>query len=193
MEKFEVSDEISLKLLSLSDAPTLFALVNDNRQYLKQWLPWLDSTQTVQDSEEFIKTTHQQLQSGLGLMGGIYLNQNLVGMCGYHPIDKVNGNASIGYWLAQQYQGQGVATKCVHFLIDHAFSTLALNKVSLSIAEHNYKSQDIALRLGLVNKEFKPDAEFLYDHRVNHLCYWVEYSEWLAQQRHIDDTNIDTA
>ncbi|MDK1286785.1 GNAT family N-acetyltransferase [Pseudoalteromonas umbrosa] len=186
MVKLEVNDEICLKLLSLSDAPTLFTLVDENRQHLKQWLPWLDFTQSVHDSEEFIKTTHQQLNDGLGLMGGIYLNHTLVGMCGYHPIDKINGSTSIGYWLAKKYQGQGVATQCVSHLIDYAFETLTLNKVSLSIAEHNYKSQDIALRLGFVHKEFKPDAEFLYDRRVNHICYWVAREEWLAHQAHID-------
>ncbi|AOT08654.1 GNAT family N-acetyltransferase [Pseudoalteromonas luteoviolacea] len=185
MEKLAVSDEICLKLLALSDAPALFTLVDDNRQYLKQWLPWLDFTQSVKDSAEFIKTTHQQLHDGLGLMGGIYVKHTLVGMCGYHPIDIINGSASIGYWLAKQYQGQGIATQCVSRLIDYAFETLALNKVSLSIAEHNYKSQDIALRLGFVSKEFKPDAEFLYDHRVNHIRYWVSREEWLAHKAHI--------
>nr|WP_275447106.1 GNAT family protein [Pseudoalteromonas sp. Of7M-16] len=180
--KLEVSCGLSVKLLDISDAQTLFSLVEANRSYLKEWLPWLDLTNSHLDSEAFIQSTHQQYHDGLGIMGGIYSNNSLVGMCGYHPIDKINRCANIGYWIAEKSQGQGIATRCVAYLVDYAFTELQLEQVSLSIAEHNYKSQAIATRLGLGRKDIKRDAEYLYDHFVNHICYSVSRTNWLERK-----------
>jgi ribosomal-protein-serine acetyltransferase len=38
-----VSDRHELHLLQMSDADEHFALINENRAYLRQWLPWLDT------------------------------------------------------------------------------------------------------------------------------------------------------
>ena len=39
------------------DAEELFLLVDENRAYLRKWLPWLDHNKTVDDTREFIKTS----------------------------------------------------------------------------------------------------------------------------------------
>lgn len=49
-----VTDNIVLKPLQQEDATRLFHLVEQNRAYLRQWLPWLDGLRTVVD-----ETNHQ--------------------------------------------------------------------------------------------------------------------------------------
>lgn len=165
-------------MLQHEDAEVLFKLVDDNRKYLRKWLPWLDMNTSRQDSEYFIQSTHKQLHDNLGFMCGIYFQHQLVGMCGYHPIDKVNHSVVIGYWIAQNAQGKGIVTACVKFLIDYAFNELNLNKVSIPAAELNTKSQAVSKRLGLTNEGIEREAEFLYNHYVNHVRYSVLRSEW---------------
>ena len=43
----KVDENISLRFLEEQDAATMLNLVNANRAYLRQWLPWVDSMQTV--------------------------------------------------------------------------------------------------------------------------------------------------
>ena len=54
MFRWKVTDEIELQLLEPRHAEALFALTEANRQYLRQRLPWLDSTRSVADTAKFI-------------------------------------------------------------------------------------------------------------------------------------------
>ena len=51
-------------------------------------------------------------------------------MVGYHGIDWENGSTSLGYWLGEGFQGQGIVTAACRTLVDHAFEELNLNRVS---------------------------------------------------------------
>jgi len=181
MIQYTINETVELKMLSIETASTLFLLVDCNRGYLRQWLPWLDHNTSVNNSETFIKSTHLQFQNELGFMCGVYYKNELVGMCGYHPIDKMNRSVTIGYWLSKASQGQGIVTDCVRFLVEHAFNELKLNKVLIPVAEKNHKSQAIPKRLGFTNEGLIREAEFLYTEYVNHISYTVNNSFSMAR------------
>jgi ribosomal-protein-serine acetyltransferase len=60
MFRWKVTDEIELQLLEPRHAEALFAVTDANRQYLRQWLPWLDSTRSVADSSKLIASAVRQ-------------------------------------------------------------------------------------------------------------------------------------
>ena len=51
----KISNSLKMVPLALSHAEELFALVDLNRDYLHQWMGWLDKTTAVADVETFIK------------------------------------------------------------------------------------------------------------------------------------------
>ena len=51
----KIDEEISLKLIELGDGDEIFELINNSRDYLREWLPWLDNTTKLEDTKEFIK------------------------------------------------------------------------------------------------------------------------------------------
>lgn len=55
--EFKITDKITSRVLTTADAPELFALVDSNRDFLGEWLPWLDYNTEVKHSEDFIKVT----------------------------------------------------------------------------------------------------------------------------------------
>ncbi|MBL4679740.1 MAG: GNAT family N-acetyltransferase [Pseudomonadales bacterium] len=175
---FQLNDDIVLRTYQLTDAPELIALIDINREYLREWLPWLDQNYQVEDSEKFIQFTLDQLAQDLGFICGIYFEGKLVGSCGYHMIDKSNASVSLGYWLAEDKTGKGIVTRCVKFFIDYAFDHLNLNKVVIQVGEKNVASRAICERLSLVNEGLERDAENLYGEYVNHIRYSVLKSEW---------------
>src|SRR5690625_7217172 len=86
----EVDEEITLKMLNAADAEELFAITDRSREYLREWLPWLDYTKSVDDSLQFIKNNFQLYAERKGVTAGIFYNGSLAGVAGYNELDWVN-------------------------------------------------------------------------------------------------------
>jgi ribosomal-protein-serine acetyltransferase len=178
MKKFQLNEDLLLRTYEISDASELIELINDNRMYLRKWLPWLDQNNELEDSEKFIQFTKTQLAQGLGFICGISFQGKLIGSCGYHLINKSNLSVSLGYWLAESMTGKGIINRCVKFFIHYAFEELQLNKVLIEVGEKNLSSRAVCERLDLFNEGLERDAECLYGEYINHVRYSILRSEW---------------
>jgi ribosomal-protein-serine acetyltransferase len=69
-------------------------------------------------------------------------------------------------------------TKACRFLVDYAFAELKLNRVEIRCATGNHKSRAIPERLGFKLEGTVRQAEWLYDHFVDHALYGMLASEW---------------
>jgi ribosomal-protein-serine acetyltransferase len=69
-------------------------------------------------------------------------------------------------------------TRVAKALTDYAFNELGLNKVDISAAAENKKSRSIPERLGFVNEGCIRQAEWLYDHYVDHIVYGMLAKDW---------------
>ncbi|MCA9438579.1 MAG: GNAT family N-acetyltransferase, partial [Candidatus Omnitrophica bacterium] len=156
----------------------LYLLIEENRQHLREWLPWLDGVLGVESQQEFCRTIVEQEARGDGFVCAVILNGRIVGVAGYHPIRWANKSVEIGYWLAEEAVGQGIMTRCVRVLVDYAFSELGLNRVAIPAAVENARSRAIPERLGFKNEGTIRDAEWLYDHYVDHVVYAMLKREW---------------
>lgn len=63
-------------------------------------------------------------------------------------------------------------------LTDYAFTELKLNKVEIRAAAENQKSRSIPERLGYKEEGTIRQAEWLYDHYVDHVVYGMLAEEW---------------
>ncbi len=178
MFKHIIDENIDLRLLQLNHAEELFALTDTCRPYLREWLPWVDSTKTVEDTKAFIEFTKKQFASNQGFQAGIWYQDKLVGVIGYHGFNLAHKLTSIGYWLNEEYQGKGIMTKACKAMVDYALSDLKFNRVEIRCAEKNNKSRAIPERLGFTQEGIVRGAEFLYDHYVDHVIYGMLASEW---------------
>jgi ribosomal-protein-serine acetyltransferase len=171
-------DDLELDLLDEAQAEELFALVDANRTYLRQWLPWLDQNTEVEHTRAFIRATRKQHEDNNGFTCGIRLRGRLVGVVGLHGIDRANRKTSIGYWVAQPHQGRGLVTRACAALLPYLFEELGLNCVEIGCAVGNAKSNAIPERLGFTKEGVLRQREWLYDHFVDHVVYSLLASEW---------------
>jgi ribosomal-protein-serine acetyltransferase len=109
-------------------------------------------------------------------------NLRAQGADGYDPIDWENRTTALGYWLGEEFQGQGLVTAACQALVDHAFLELELNRVSIACATDNKRSCAIPKRLGFRREGVQRQAEWLYDHYVDHVVYATLASEWQTQR-----------
>jgi ribosomal-protein-serine acetyltransferase len=176
--KLTVSDTTALTMIARRDAEELFALTDANRAYLREWLPWLDATQTVDDTRNFIQAAIAQHARNEGFQCCMRFENKIAGVIGFHHIDWNNRLTAMGYWLAQPHQGRGIVTQCCRALVDLAFSELQLNRVAIRAAERNLKSRAIPERLGFVKEGVQRQAEWLYDHYVDLVMYSMLKRDW---------------
>lgn len=69
-----------------------------------------------------------------------------------YGIDLEQGRAAVGYWLALEARGRGVATRAVQLLARWAFDELGIARVELTCGPDNEASQRVALRCGFVRE-----------------------------------------
>lgn len=178
-----LENDLFLKTLVPEDAFELFTLIDRNRNHLRQWLPWVDATRTIENTIAFIESALQQKLSNAGFQCGIWYYNHLAGIIGYHTIDWGNKNVEIGYWLAKEYEGKGIMTKACRALIDYAFDEYQLHRVQIRCAVENHRSRALIERLGLIQEGIMRQAEFLYDHYVDLYVYGITVDEWKALKK----------
>lgn len=174
----KIDENVSLRLIEMNDANMVFELTDKSREYLKEWLPWLDFTMKVEDTKAFIQGCLKGYAESKSLNAVILFNGEIAGVAGFNNINWSNKTAYIGYWLGEEYQGNGIMTKVAKALTNYAFHHLFLNKVEIRAAMGNRKSRSIPERLGFVHEGIIRQAEWLYDHYVDHAVYGVLAAEW---------------
>ena len=142
-----IDDDTVLRIYEERHAQEVAALVDQNRTYLRKWLPWVDDSRTVEDSKAFIRSSLQQFAQNEGFQMGIWYRDTFAGGIGYHQIDWVDRKVEIGYWLGEVFQGKGLMTKACRTLIAYAFTELGLNRVEIHCATENIRSCAIPKRL----------------------------------------------
>ncbi len=156
-----VDDHITLKIKTLSEAPELFALVDSNREHLARWLPWVDETKTVEDTESYIKGSLEGLELDVKCDFGFYYDNVLVGCGGFNKIDTKNKSGEIGYWISKHRQGEGIVSKSVKAIIKFGKSEFGLNRIVIKVDARNDRSSRIpkSLRFQLEDSVKRENTE----------------------------------
>ncbi len=148
MQTIVVSDEILLERLNVNDAVTIFNAIDQNRAHLGQWLPFVDYSNEVKDSEAFIQTIVSQRETTRNEVYTIWFKGDFAGIIGFHNTDRVNEKTEIGYWLINDMTGHGIIHRSCQALIGLAFEQMRMNRITIRCATGNDSSEKVALRLG---------------------------------------------
>lgn len=179
MQIIPLSWDAELRLLNLSDTDAMFALIDQDRHYLRNWLPWVDGSRDRQVTAQFIRATIQQREKNQGNHYGIWYQGSLAGTLGVHGINWANRNTTIGYWLGEKFQGKGLMTASVREYIHHlVFGQWNLNRVQIAAATDNYKSRAIPERLGFQLEGVLRENEYVNGRYVDHALYGMLASDW---------------
>jgi ribosomal-protein-serine acetyltransferase len=177
-----VRNDLELRTLEEGDAATLYALTEENRRYLHEWLPWVDQTWSAEDSLRFVRMVRQQEAENNGFSAGLWVDGELAGTIGVHRIDWTNHATSIGYWIAQHRQGRGLVTDACRAVVNHAFSKWGLNRTEIRCATGNHKSRAIPLRLGFRHEGTLREAQWVSAQFGDLEVYAMLAREWADPQ-----------
>ena len=171
------SEHVELRAWTLEDAEPLLALVEENRDFLRRWLPWVDTTRRVEDELEFLRAV-QAGYAGSALQLAIAVGGQLAGSCGLVEIGQADRSAEVGYWLAEPHNGRGHMTAACRALVDHGFDALRLHRAVIRAATENAPSRAVAERLGFRLEGVEREAQLVNGEFVDLARYAVLRSEW---------------
>lgn len=167
----EIEDNLQLVLLTQNHAKELFALIDNNRQYLEKWMTWPPKTKSHEDTESFIKLCLSGLSENKELACGIEYHGRLVGVITLNEINQDLKKVIIGYWVSAECQGKGFITKSCKALIEYAFDKLGMTKIQIHVATENIPSQKVCERLGFHLEGTIKNSENLHGVIVDHNIY----------------------
>jgi ribosomal-protein-serine acetyltransferase len=179
-----VTSEIEMRLLDPGDAQACYAVVERNRAYLREWLPWVDRTHSPEDIRNFIQTIAiPQYEANNGPNCSIWITGEFAGGIGCHVIDWANRNCSIGYWVSAAHQGKGIVTECCTSLLDYLFDELRLHRVTIDCGTENTRSCAIPKRLGFTSEGVKREAQWVSGRWLDLATWSMLEHEWRKRPR----------
>jgi ribosomal-protein-serine acetyltransferase len=174
----KVDNTNTLELLDDKHAATVFNLIDNNRHYLREWLPWVDNMRSIENFKNYVLKCKKESERGTDF-GYVVIHNNVVaGRIGIHNIDQQNKIASIGYWLAEDFAGKGIITKSCKAVIDYAFDELGLNRIEIKCGTGNFKSKAVPMRLHFKEEGIVRQGEFVNNKFIDLFVFSMLKNEW---------------
>lgn len=170
----DLGDGVEIRVLEPDDAEEVFALVGSERDRLRPWMPWVESTTGPDVVREFI----EGCRSTGSLDGlGIYVSGAYVGGAGLR-LDRRGVDGELGYWIDAAHEGRGLVTRVCRALIEHAFGEMGLHRVTICAAPDNARSRAIPERLGFAEEGRLREAEPMPHGYHDLVVYGLLEQEW---------------
>jgi len=167
-----------MRSLTKDDALEVYAVVDSNREYLREWLPWVDTTDSPIVTENVIAEWATEYENKTDVILGIFEKGEYLGSIGLHGMKTANNSGMVGYWLAENHQGRGIMSDCVRALVNFGFHTLELNRIYIYCASENTKSRAIPERLGFLQEGMLQDGEYVNGTYYDRVVYGMVRRNW---------------
>lgn len=142
---FWIGAAVYLRPLERADAPTIVPWLNhpEVTRTLRIYRPL-----SLQAEEEFIDRNRQDETSvTLGIV--VRETDRFIGVVGLTDIDYKNQHASFGIVIGEPDEwGKGYGVEATRLMVDHAFTTLNLNRVWLHVYDFNERGRRSYLKVG---------------------------------------------
>lgn len=108
------------------------------------------SPYTRADAEAFLRTSAEEQAAGrsANFLAVDARDGTLLGSFSVMGLDREPGYGELGYWVAAEARGRGVATRAVRLLTEWAVRELGLERVELLVHQDNAPSRRVAEKAG---------------------------------------------
>lgn len=104
-----------------------------------------------------------------GLVGGVNINNVMRGAAQF---------AALGYWLAEDSQGQGYMGEALRLIIGFSFGELRLHRLNAGCLPVNARSQNVLRRLGFQEEGFARGYLEIAGKWQDHVLFGLTVEEW---------------
>jgi [ribosomal protein S5]-alanine N-acetyltransferase len=110
----------------------------------------------------------------------IEIDGEIAGSIGLHPqADVKRKNAELGYWLAEQFWGRGIASEAVKEMLNYSFQNFDIQRVFARPFGFNLASQRVLEKAGFKLEYRLKDGFFKNNNFTDELIYSVLRDEFV--------------
>ncbi len=162
------------------DAPEMFALIEAERPALREWLTWIDASDSVEDVRRYARFVQSQFAQNAGFEYAIRFDGASIGGIGLHNLEPGSESAHVGYWLSPAARGRGLMTRAVAALTTYAFTELGVHRLEIRVVVENSKSRAVAERLGYRFEGILRESYLLHGRFRDLAVYAMVAGDWPA-------------
>jgi [ribosomal protein S5]-alanine N-acetyltransferase len=122
----------------------------------------IDSFSNISEATHIIDLFRKSQEEEEGTRWAVTLagNDELIGTCGYHKINKPHFKAEIGYDLRPAYWGKGIMKEAISCMLTYGYEELQFNRIEAFVDPENIASSKLLTRLGFRYEGLLRDAFF---------------------------------
>ncbi len=169
---------VELRYVEMRHAPVIWDRVEHDRTHLREWLSWVDNSNSIADIETWIDSQLKMFAAGEGCGIGIWVDGQFAGVVGTHAIHKLYQRVEIGYWLGREFVGRGIMSDCVRLLTTHAFAEWKLHRVEIVCAVGNERSAAIPKRLGFLEEGVMRESHLVNGQFLDARLFSMLVQDW---------------
>jgi len=164
-------DSYTLRPIGHTDALAYFTLVDENRKRISTFFPGTaNSNKSAPETITFVAQKLESVRKRTGILFIILDNATgkIIGSVSLKDIDWNTPKCELGFFIDAAYEGKGIISKALFFLVKYCFEYLKLNKVFMRIAGSNASSRKVAEKCefqeeGILKRDFKTHEGRLID------------------------------
>ncbi len=155
------SSRLLLRQIDPADVNEIFAM-RSNPEVMK-YVP-RPLCVNLDDAMDLIKMIQKKLETNEGINWAITLkgNNTLIGFIGHYRIKWEHFRSEIGYMLAPEFQGKGIATEAIKLVVDYGFNEMNMHSLEAVIDPENSASAKVLDKNNFIKEAHFKENEF-YD------------------------------
>ena len=166
----QLTPRISLRSAQPEDAVGLFALIEVDRDYLNEWIPWVGAIRSADEMESIIEDRDKG-KDGKGPAFCMLYEGKVAGWVSFLSVAEQPNVIELECWVGAAYQGKWVAAICGRRLIAYAFEVLDRDRVVACSAVGNMPSARLLQRLGFTQEQLLKNADTIHGRVIDLMLY----------------------
>jgi RimJ/RimL family protein N-acetyltransferase len=167
---------VRLRWLTDRDIPALFAIFGDP-EVTRYW--GFAALSDVAGATALLADIHQGFHTGTLFQWGVELTGGeLVGACTLAGLDRANCRAELGFALGRAFWGRGYMAQALPALIEFAFGTMGLHRLSADTDPRNASAIRLLERLGFFREGLLREHYLVQGEPQDAVVYGLLRSEW---------------
>lgn len=143
-----VDDKLKLSIPNQIYGDQLFSIIDSERNHLSQWLNFVDKINSKNDAKVFLQQLLLNNRTKKSFHTLVLYDNQLIGGVGFVKIDSLDKKATLGYWISENFQGKGFASKFCRRIIDYGFKFLNIALIEIEIKKENKRSIALSKKIG---------------------------------------------
>ncbi|MCC9137147.1 GNAT family N-acetyltransferase [Pontibacter silvestris] len=184
------TERLRLKILREDNAEVYLALVAKNRERLQEsFQVTVSKVSDIKSTKAFLKKAYNELRYGKLALYGLWYKGALAGMVTIKDISWQVPKCEVSYFVAEEYEGQGLASEALKKVCFYCFSELKILKICARIIPDNSRSIRLVQKLGFeLEGTLKADYKTGLGDLIDTKYYGLVNEAALAKYKSLDTT-----